>query len=173
MSDHQQKDGSSGRTLVAPVPGMEDAVRRYVTLREEIEGGRGTWLDLTRFFTDDIVYIDPAWGRVEGIDAVREFLVESMVGLEDWRFPVTAAAVTGDMAIVKWDQVLPGTRPDGSRCVQSGLSTLVYGGDGRFRYEEDVLNMSHVMEDLGSSRWSPGAGFNFPPAVPNRNFSLP
>src|SRR5258708_3496107 len=56
---------------------VEATVARYVDLRERIESGASTWLDLAAFFTDDIVYIDPAWGRVQGIDAVREFLVES------------------------------------------------------------------------------------------------
>ena len=31
----------------------------------------------------------------------------------------------------------------------SGSSTMVYAGDGKFRYQEDLLNMVHVLEDLG------------------------
>ena len=42
-------------------------------------------VDLAEFFTDDAVYIDPAWGRIQGIDEIRAFLVDSMLGLEDWR----------------------------------------------------------------------------------------
>ncbi|MEY2405565.1 MAG: hypothetical protein QOG39_481 [Acidimicrobiaceae bacterium] len=146
---------------------LEAAVARYVAVREQIERGEATWTDLAQFFTDDIVYIDPAWGRVTGIDAVREFMVESMTGLEDWRFPVDFTAIDGDNVVVKWRQILP------SGHEQSGLSTLVYGGDGRFRYDEDLLNMTHVLEDLAASGWRPRPGFSSPPAAPNRDFSVP
>ena len=131
------------------------------------------WTDLLEFYTDDAIYIDPAWGRVEGLDAIREFMIESMLGLEDWLFPVEFTAVSGDDVAVKWLQILPGARPDGSRWVQSGWSRLVYDGNGRFRYQEDMLNMSHVIEDLGASGWRPGPGFSAPPAQPDRDISIP
>ena len=36
-----------------------------------------------------------------------------MRGLEDWRFPIEAAAIDGDEVLVKWRQVVPGGRsPD-------------------------------------------------------------
>jgi ketosteroid isomerase-like protein len=155
------------------VTDIDTTVDAYVALRDQIEAGQKTWTDLCQFFTDDMVYIDPAWGRVEGLDNVREFMIESMVGLEDWKFPVEVAMTNGDLAIVKWDQVSPGQRADGSPFVQSGISTMVYAGDGKFSYEEDVLNMAHVLEDLAESGWRPGAGFNAPPAHPNRDWSKP
>ena len=49
---------------------------------------------------------------------------------------------------MKWRQVLPGARADGSAFAQSGCSTLVYAGDGKFCYEEDLLNMTHFFEDI-------------------------
>jgi limonene-1,2-epoxide hydrolase len=139
----------------------------YLALRAAIEAGDATWVDLARFFTDDAVYIDPAWGRIQGIDEIRTFLDESMRGLEDWRFPVTAAAVDGDHLLVRWTQILPG----GQR--QSGSSTLRYAGDGRFDYEEDLLNMVHVLEDLKASGWRPGPGFITPPPNPDRDATEP
>ena len=147
------------------------AVDAYVDLRERIERGEAHWTDLAGIFTDDVVYIDPAWGRVEGIDELRTFLDESMRGLEDWRFPVEYTAITGDTVVVKWSQILPGAREDGTPYVQSGYSTLVYAGDGRFSYEEDLLNMTHVLEDLAASGWRPGEGFVMPPTNPVRDFS--
>ena len=50
---------------------------------------------------------------------------------------------------------------------------LVYAGDGRFRYDEDTLNMAHVLEDLDAHRLAPARGLNMPPAQPNRDFSIP
>jgi hypothetical protein len=90
-----------------------------------------------------------------------------MVGLEDWRFPIEFTAISGDDVVVKWLQILP----SGHR--QSGWSRLIYAGDGKFSYEEDMLNMVHVLEDLRASKWRPQPGFNQPPADPNRDFSVP
>ncbi len=87
-----------------------------------------------------------------------------MRGLEDWDFPIEFFAIDGDNVVVKWLQLLPGTRADGSRYQQSGSSTMVYAGDGKFRYQEDLLNMVHVLDDLKASGWRPGAGFASPPA---------
>jgi ketosteroid isomerase-like protein len=159
--------------MTHPREEVEATVDRYCDLRERIERGEADWTDLAQMFTDDVVFIDPAWGRVEGIDELRTFLSDSMKGLEDWSFPIEFTAIDGDDVVIKWVQLLPGTRPDGSRYQQSGCSTLIYAGDGKFRYEEDLLNMSHVLEDLAASGWRPGEGFNAPPPEPNRDFSRP
>lgn len=143
-------------------------VDAYIALRSRIEDGDATWLDLADFFTDDAVYIDPAWGRIQGIDEIRAFLVDSMRGLEDWRFPMRFAAIEGDDVVTVWTQILPGRRDDGEPYRQTGVSLLRYAGDGKFSYEEDLLNMAHVLEDLGASGWRPGPGFRPPPAEPDR-----
>ena len=43
----------------------------------------------------------------------------------------------------------------------------------RFSYEEDLLNMAHVIEDIVASGWTPGPGFTAPPATPDRDVSRP
>ena len=146
---------------------LRATLERYLALRREVDERARPWSDLVEFFTDDAVFIDPAWGRIEGIDEIRRFLVDSMTGIEDWTFPVDHVYVDGDEVVVKYRQVLP----DGRQ--QSGYTTLLYAGGGKFRYEEDVLNMAHVMEDLGASGWRPPAGMQPPPAQPDRDFSRP
>jgi ketosteroid isomerase-like protein len=157
----------------APKRGVRDALADYVEVRRQIDAGDATWVDLARFFTDDAVYIDPAWGRVEGIDAIRAFFVESMTGLEDWRFPIRFTAIEGDEVVTVWDQVLPGARDDGRPYRQTGVSLLHYAGEGRFDFEEDLLNMAHVLEDLAASGWRPGPGFASPPPTPDRDATRP
>jgi limonene-1,2-epoxide hydrolase len=156
-----------------PIDEVREAVDRYVALRASIAAGEAGWPALADLFTDDVVYIDPAWGRIQGVDEVRAFMDESMRGLEDWDFPIEYTAIDGDTVVVKWTQQLPGTRPDGTRYEQSGYSTLVYAGDGTFSYEEDLLNMAHVLEDLRASGWTPGEGFVMPPSEPDRAFHRP
>jgi len=160
--------------MVFPREEVEAAVERYISVRDEINAGRGTWADLAQFFTDDAVFIDPAWGRVEGLDEMRRTVFgAAMVGLEDWQFPTEFYAIVGDKVVVKWQQVLPGRRADGSRYVQSGYSTLIYAGDGKFCYEEDLLNMQHVFEDMRESGFRPPPAMGMPPKHPDRNVSHP
>jgi len=150
---------------------IEATVAQYVAIREQIDAGNATWADLIPFFTDDVVFIDPAWGRIEGIDAFARFLEESMAGLDDWKFPVEFTAIENDNVIVKWTEVIP--TPDGTAATQSGFSRLIYAGDGKFRYEEDLLNMVHVLDDIATSGWQPTGPMNAPPKRPNRDVSIP
>lgn len=156
-----------------PEAEVRTAVDAYVAVRARIEAGDATWVDLADFFTDDAVYVDPAWGRIQGIDEIRAFLVDSMRGLEDWRFPIETVAVDGDDVVTVWSQILPGQRSDGRPYRQTGVSRLRYAGDGRFDFEEDLLNMAHVLEDLAASGWRPGPGFQAPPPAPDRDVTPP
>lgn len=156
-----------------PEAEVRATVDSYVALRAQIEAGEATWVDLADFFTNDAVYIDPAWGRIQGIAEIRTFLVDSMRGLEGWRFPIRFAAVEGDEVVTVWTQVLPGQRADGRPYEQTGVSMLRYAGGGKFSFEEDLLNMTQVVEDLGKSGWRPGPGFTPPPPHPDRDSTRP
>jgi ketosteroid isomerase-like protein len=150
---------------------VQAAVDRYHELRARIEAGEHDFGVLADLYTDDAVYVDAAWGRIEGKAAIAAWLVDSMVGLGDWQFPVEFTAIDGDNVVVKWTQVVPGTREDGRPYAQSGYSRLVYAGDGRFSYEEDVYNMVHVLEDIEASGWQPTEPMNLPPSHPDRRWS--
>jgi ketosteroid isomerase-like protein len=153
---------------------VQAAVERYHELRRRIDAGEESGFEvLADLYTEDAVYIDGAWGRIEGREKIAKWLDESMVGLGDWRFPIEFTAIEGNDVVVKWTQVIPGTRPDGSPYTQSGYSRLIYAGEGRFRYEEDVYNMVQVLEDLTASGWQPTEPMNLPPASPDRNWSIP
>jgi len=156
-----------------PAEEVSAALASYVSLRERIAAGEAMWTDLAELFTDDAVYIDPAWGRLQGKSKLLEFFDESMRGLEGWEFPIEFTAISGNTVVIKWTQQLPARKQDGSRYEQSGVSTLVYAGNGKFCYEEDLLNMAHVIEDLTTSGWRPGQGFVSPPQQPDRNFTRP
>ena len=88
-------------------------VERYVETRKVIDAGDATWSALAQYFTDDAVFIDPAWGRVEGIDEMKATVFgDAMVGLEEWTFPVEFYAIEGDNVLIKWKQILPGKREE-------------------------------------------------------------
>ena len=55
--------------------------QRLVATRDKVDSGECGWDTMADFFTEDAVYIDPAWGRQEGRETIRQFFVDSMAGL--------------------------------------------------------------------------------------------
>ncbi len=94
---------------------VADTVERYHEMRRRIDAGEESGFGaLADLYTEDAVYIDGAWGRIEGREAIAKWLDESMVGLGDWKFPIEFTAIEGNDVVVKWTQIIPGTRPDGT-----------------------------------------------------------
>jgi len=151
-----------------------ETYQRFVALRDEIDVGRKPWSALAEFFTEDAAYIDPAWGRIEGRENIREFFEKSMAGLtgHGWSTPENWTMVEGHRLVSQWDQIL-GQKDDGTPWLVAGLSILYYARDGLFCYSHDMLNMTHIGETMKAMRWRPPAGFNMPPRQPNRDISLP
>jgi ketosteroid isomerase-like protein len=160
--------------MAYPREEVQATVDRYHELRRRIDAGEepDAFGALADFYTDDAVYVDGAWGRLEGKKVIAKWLVDSMVGLEDWKFPVEFTAIEGDDVVVKWTQIMPRTRPDGTPYRQSAYSRMIYAGEGRFSYEEDMYNMACVLEDIEASGWQPNGHMNVPPAHPDRNFDV-
>jgi len=155
-------------TEVFPEAEIRETHERFLELRGQIERGERPWSDLCQFFTDDAYYVDPAWGRYEGIETIRQFLDESMRGLEGWEFPTQWTMVDGNRLVSCWMNRLPGQRADGSYYEAPGISIIHYAGNGRFSSSEDLLNMVHIHELIRDSGWKPGPGAVPPPARPRR-----
>lgn len=161
-----------------PTPAETEAVARYrefVAMRDEVDAGTRSWSDLAlAFFTEDAVYIDPAWGRIEGREAIRDFMEKSMAGLtgNGWATPENWIMVDGPRVVSQWDQVM-GENAEGRPWVVPGLSILYYAGNGLFCYSHDMLNMTHVGQTMREMGWRPPKEFNMPPRQPVRDVSLP
>ncbi len=151
-----------------------DTYTRFVATRDRIDRGDADWPVLADFFTEDAAYIDPAWGRVEGREAIREFFVTSMAGLtgHGWSTPENWTMVEGPRLVSQWDQIL-GHRDDGTPWFVPGLSILYYAGDGLFCYSHDMLNMTHIGQTMRDMQWKPPGQVAMPPRRPDRNVSLP
>jgi ketosteroid isomerase-like protein len=147
---------------------------RFVALRDDIDRGAAQWSELADFFTEDAVYIDPAWGRQEGRETIRQFFTDSMAGLTGygWSTPERWTMVDGARLVSHWDQIL-GDKPDGGQWIVPGLSILYYAGDGQFCYSHDYLNMRYIGEVLKAMNWQPPSEFNMPPKQPDWRTHLP
>lgn len=150
-----------------------DTYRAYVEQRDRCERGEAPWSSLGEFFTDDAVFVDPAWGRIQGRDEMADFFDWSIVGLEGWTFPEQWTTVDGDRVVSFWFNRLPGVRPDGRPHQAPAFSVLHYAGDGRFDYELDLMNIVEVTEAFAASGFVPGEGFRFPEPDPNRDPTPP
>ena len=147
---------------------IEKTHNRYLEVRGQAERGEVPWSALAEFFVPDATFVDPAWGRVEGIENIRTFLKASMAGLDGWTFPHEWALIDGARVVTHWQNRLPGQRADGPPYPAPGITVMIYAGDGKFSSEEDLLNMVHVTEEIQASGWRPGPGFGMPPAKPRR-----
>lgn len=143
---------------------IEAAIHRYLELRRAAIAGEIPWRALAEVFTDDAVFVDSMWGRHEGVDALVEFLDNSMAGLADWDFPHFWEAIDGDRVFLRWSNRLPGATADGAPIDNFGMSYLEYAGDGKFSYEEDMYSESHLLQAMKQSTWTPSADMVAPPA---------
>ena len=102
---------------------VQATVDRYHELRRRIDEGLepDAFGALADFYTEDAVYVDGAWGRLEGRDTIAHWLVDSMLGMEDWKFPIEFTAIEGNDVVVKWTQIMPRLKPDGTPYRQTRL----------------------------------------------------
>jgi ketosteroid isomerase-like protein len=149
------------------------AYQRLVEARDKAGRGEVPWSVLGEFYTDDAVFIDPGWGRFEGLPAITRFLEQSMAGLEGWTFPEEWVMVEGDRIVSFWWKRLPGTGKDGRPLQGPGVSIMRYAGEGKFDYDLDILNMTEIGELMKLSDWRPSAAMTAPPKHPHRNPTPP
>jgi ketosteroid isomerase-like protein len=149
------------------------AYAELVSTRGRIEAGELPWSALMDHFTDDAVFMDPAWGRTTGREDLVDFFDRSMAGLGDWTFPEVFTMVEGHRVVSMWWNRLPGELPDGRPIQVPGVSILHYAGDGRFSYELDIMNMGELGELFAATGWAPPPDLNLPPRHPDRDPTPP
>jgi ketosteroid isomerase-like protein len=150
-----------------------ESYQRYVAQRERCVAGKDPWSAIGNWFTEDAVFIDPAFGRVQGRDEIARFFDRSMVGFDAWSFPEEWTMVDGDRVVTFWWNRLAGNREDGTPYQAPAFSVLHYAGGGLFDYELDLINMAELGELLIASGWTPEPGTAIPEPNPDRNVTPP
>ena len=135
-----------GQTLVspsdhAPLP-QQPAAPRDEVLREfeayrqrgRLAFATGDWDQWTQQFTLDARYFEHHYGRFEGRDAIRNWIVGVMQPFPQMDFPVNHVLVDGNRVVMSCNNRLPGG-------FGFDVATILhYAGNGQWSYEEDVYN---------------------------------
>lgn len=136
---------------------------KYLSIRHAAEKGEAQWCEIADLFTEDAEFYDSSWGRHQGRENLRQFLIDSMAGIENWTFPVQWQMIEGNRLLARWVNRLPGQRKDGTHFDVPAFTTLIYAGNGLFSWEEDLYDTAHLHEVIAESGWQPGKGFHLPP----------
>jgi ketosteroid isomerase-like protein len=110
------------------------------------------WNAYCDLLTHDAVYVEHHFGVYHGREAIRAWLVPLMKPLVGWTYPTEWCVIEGDRVVFLWKNRMPGRRADGSHYEFSGMTTLLYAGDGRFSYQEDVYNFDETRKVM--AEWS-------------------
>jgi ketosteroid isomerase-like protein len=143
---------------------VASAVRAYLEHREKLDRGEAQWATIADFYTEDAVFIDAAWGKIEGRAAIAAMMTEAMAGLDGFTYPTDTVAIEGDDVLIAWRQVVAGLSLGGGPLEHTGVSIMRYAGEGKFSYEEDLMNVAKVGADLMAAGWEPGPDFTMPPS---------
>lgn len=125
---------------------LEEAFERFQDAAEH--GGRtGDWRPWSECFTEDAEYREHLYGEFTGRAAILEWITGTMSrppGNDMVTFPMGWHIVDEERGWVVcevWNRMRdPG---DGSVHEAANFTLLKYGGDGMWRYEEDVYNPHH------------------------------
>ena len=134
---------------------LEAEFEAYVARGVEA-GTSGDWSPWADQFTDDAVYVEHAFGRFEGREAIREWITSTMGEFPNNQFtsfPIEWAVFDEDRGwIVCEVQNRLADPGDGAVFQASNFTRLAYAGDGLWSYEEDVYNPQSMADAL--QRWA-------------------
>jgi limonene-1,2-epoxide hydrolase len=127
----------------------EAAYRRHRELHEARQ-----WAAIADLFAEDGVYSEPFFGRIAGREPIREFLVGSMKGLEEWTFPIESITLGEGRVVTHWWNRLPGRRRDGGHFEFRGISTIRYDDHGRIADQLDFYDRMQALQVIAEARSS-------------------
>jgi hypothetical protein len=137
---------------------LEQALEHYESVVDRCSE-TGDWRPFADLFTEDVTYIEHAYGVFRDRESVRTWIVDVMAPFPHMRFGHDWVAFDeeNDAILVQINNILDHpTEPD----VSFGFpnwTRLVYAGDGLFSSEEDVYNPRRDAPDA-VGRWLAAGG---------------
>ena len=129
---------------------LESAFQNWLTTVNQAGAGERSWRDYPELYTDDVVYHEQMAGTLKGREGIWAWAEPSLAQFpgshtvafhEHWH---VIDEVAGKI-VVKCDNVMsdPG---DGTTYSAPHVSILTYAGDGRFRGQEDVYDVTTFLD---------------------------
>ncbi|MBN3512453.1 nuclear transport factor 2 family protein [Mycolicibacterium septicum] len=114
----------------------------HYTKTVEVCSKTGDWAPFADLFTEDVTYIEHAYGVFEGREAVREWITATMAPFPHMCFPHTWVAFDEENGAIVMEilNVLDHPTEPGREFGFPNVTRLVYAGDNLFSSEEDVYN---------------------------------
>lgn len=102
----------------------------------------GDWRPFADLFTEDVVYLEHAYGEFHGREEVREWIVATMAPYPHMRFPHTWLVVDEEEGAIVTEilNTLDHPTEPGVTFALPNITRLVYAGDNLFSCEEDIYN---------------------------------
>ncbi len=121
---------------------LQAALDHYTAVVEQCSASRD-WAPFADLFTDDVHYVEHAYGEMHGREVVREWIVNVMEPFPQMRFPSDWVAFDEDegAVVMQIRNLLDHpTDPDGEPFWFPNWTRLVYAGNNLWSMEEDVYN---------------------------------
>lgn len=120
---------------------LAEAFRDYSAVVDRCSD-TGDWSPFADLFTEDVEYIEHAYGVFRGREAVRTWIVDVMAPFPHMRFPHAWVAFDedNDAIVVGILNALEHPTEAGTFYEFPNVTRLVYAGNGLFSCEEDVYN---------------------------------
>jgi hypothetical protein len=120
---------------------LQDALEHYSSTVDEI-AKTGEWSQFADLFTEDVHYVEHAYGIFDNREDVRRWIVDVMAPFPHMRFPHEWVAFDeeNDAIVVGIRNVLDHPTEPGVEFWFPNVTRIVYAGDGLFSAEEDTYN---------------------------------
>ena len=121
---------------------IEAAFAKYNEARDEASR-TGNWRVWAARFTEDAHYVEHAYGEMHGRAEIEDWITKVMAPYPHMSFPQDWVAFDEENDAVVFqcqNRLEHPADPDGEPFQFPSWTRLVYGGNGRFKSEEDVYN---------------------------------
>jgi hypothetical protein len=146
---------------------LQHALEIYNAARDKASQ-TGDWSVWTGVFTEDVHYVEHAFGEFHGREAVRDWITKVMAPFPHMTFPQDWVAFDEEHDAIVFqcqNRLEHPTDPNGQPFQFPNWTRLIYAGNGVFSYEEDIYN---PQRDANRTilAWSKAGGkFASPPLV--------
>jgi len=121
---------------------LEEGFKIYNHARDEASR-TGDWSIWAAVFTEDVHYVEHAFGEFDGREAVREWITKVMAPFPHMTFPQDWVAFDEETSAIVFqcqNRLAHPTDPKGEPFQFPSWTRLIYAGNGLFSEEEDIYN---------------------------------